>query len=326
MGKRTENSTTYGPVGNNNKRKCFKFHVRWTFVLESGKAVLIEKDVVETCNIGRLVEDAFDRISDEFSVHFVNDEVKIEVKEEEVSLEEESDEHGHMSASSIDSGNRNQGSNAEAKNAPIELGMRRYSYDVFMKRVQGPETYYHIDRDKSVRENLMGKVIVEYPEFIVAHPAVSHEYFEKQTSAVDYRRGQKAPTRPSAQKDEPKNKSQVAGENEKGERSNLYNWKGGKGGKKPKFNSTVDLSKTELKEWQKEALKRANQNDRTEFPVMPAVTPIPRDIPAPSPQKKMKTEEEKKRDAAERQRALQSAMKFFDTNQISSDDEEEEDD
>ena len=90
----------------------------------------------------------------------------------------------------------------------------------------------------------------------------------------------------------------------------------------------MDLSKTELKEWQKEALKRANQNDRTEFPVMPAVTPtyITRDIPAPSPQKKIKTEEEKKRDAAERQRALQSAMKFFDTNQISSDEEEEEDD
>ena len=68
---------------------------------------------------------------------FLNFKVKIEVKEEEVSLEEESDEHGHMSASSIDSGNRN---DQEAKNTPIELGMRRYSYDVFMKRVQGMET------------------------------------------------------------------------------------------------------------------------------------------------------------------------------------------
>ena len=48
--------------------------------------------------------------------------------------EAESDENGHLSASSIESG-RNEISN-ESKNAPIELGNQKYSFEVFMKRVQ----------------------------------------------------------------------------------------------------------------------------------------------------------------------------------------------
>jgi len=57
----------------------------------------------------------------------------VEIKDEFVE-EAESDENGHLSASSIESG-RNEISN-ESKNAPIELGNQKYSFEVFMKRVQ----------------------------------------------------------------------------------------------------------------------------------------------------------------------------------------------
>jgi len=355
MARRAENTTTFGPISRNNKQKCFKFHIRWTFVLESGKVVVVDKNVLETWNIGRLVEESIDKLPPANSAPFINNKVKVEVKEEHGAPDElESDENGHMSASSIDSGKQN---DQDRKTLPIELGMCKYSYDVFMKRVQGPEKYYHIDRDKSIRENLNGRVIVEYPEFIIAQPEHASDFFEKLTNQVDYKRGQKAPVRPGAKEERPKGKGKKdlsrdeKPDGAKNDRANLYDWKANKrphGGKKQKvnFNSSVDLSNVALKEWQKEALKRASvqnkkhESYKTEW-CEPTPKPDPVKTPVPaghvavkepvwnlnvSPVKKAKTEDERNKEAEERKRTLQSAMKFFNTNEISSDEEEEEDD
>ena len=73
--------------------------------------------------------------------------------------------------------------------------MGKYCYEVFMKRVQGPDRYYHIDKDKSVRDNLNGKVIIEFPEFIVTTADLAIDYFDKITNQIDYKKGQK-PIRP----------------------------------------------------------------------------------------------------------------------------------
>ena len=69
----------------------------------------------------------------------ISGKVKAEVKEEAVSLEEtESDENGQLSASSIDGPNHTQKSPQPEKMAKmIELGMRKYNFDIFMKRAQG---------------------------------------------------------------------------------------------------------------------------------------------------------------------------------------------
>ena len=39
-----------------------------------------------------------------------------------------------------------------------------------MKRITGAESYYLLSPEKSLRENLEGKAIVEYPELIIAPP------------------------------------------------------------------------------------------------------------------------------------------------------------
>ena len=62
----------------------------------------------------------------------------------------------------------------------------------------GPEKYYLIDRDKSVLSNLYGRIVAEYPEFIVTSVSTSQHYLEKLTQAVDFTRGKKAPLRPGA--------------------------------------------------------------------------------------------------------------------------------
>merc|ERR1712228_626587 len=92
-------------------------------------------------------------------------------------------------------------------------------------------------------------------------------------------------------------------------------------GLKKSFNSSVDLSNVVLQEWQKEALKQANQKsnhsgaykkDRSR-PAQP-VKSVP-----PSPVKRKKTEEELKAEIEEKKKSLKSAMRIFDTNAISSD-------
>ena len=67
--------------------------------------------------------------------------VKVEVKEEPSSMEEnESDENGTLSASSVDGATPsfpNETEHTEKMTQMIELGMRKYNFDIFMKRAQG---------------------------------------------------------------------------------------------------------------------------------------------------------------------------------------------
>ena len=120
--------------------------------------------------------------------------MKQESRVEDVPSEEtESDENDHLSASSVDAPQKSSESK-EIMNLPLD-GLKKYDYEVFMKRVHGPEKYYHLDKDKSVRENLVGKVILEYPEFLVVTTDLTGKYFEKITTEVDYKKGQK-PIRP----------------------------------------------------------------------------------------------------------------------------------
>ena len=56
---------------------------------------------------------------------------------------------------------------------------------------QGTEQYYHIDKDKSIRENLNGKVIVEFPDFLIVPEESGNYYFDKVTDQIDYKKGQK---------------------------------------------------------------------------------------------------------------------------------------
>ena len=53
------------------------------------------------------------------------------------------------------------------------------SFSVYMKRIYGPnENYYLLSNEKSIRENLQGRAIIEYPEFIISF-CVGIRLFEK---------------------------------------------------------------------------------------------------------------------------------------------------
>ena len=75
---------------------------------------------------------------------------------------------------------------------PVEKSNQKYRYEIFMKRTHGPEKYYQIDREKSIRENLVGKVIIEFPEFILTPTDLATPFFQKETQEVDFKKGQKA--------------------------------------------------------------------------------------------------------------------------------------
>ena len=50
-----------------------------------------------------------------------------------------------------------------------------------MKRITGSESYYQFAPEKSLRENLEGKAIVEYPELIIAAPTQWAYYHSRLT-------------------------------------------------------------------------------------------------------------------------------------------------
>ena len=58
--------------------------------------------------------------------------------------------------------------NDETMEKPLEMDKKKYSYEVFMKRIVGQELYYQLDKEKTVIENLKGKILLEFPEFIIA--------------------------------------------------------------------------------------------------------------------------------------------------------------
>merc|ERR1712156_25356 len=80
---------------------------------------------------------------------------------------------------------------------PIERGKEKYVFNVFMRRVCGPEKYYLFDNTKSLRENLEGKAIIEYPELVICSPTRLVYYHERLTSEIDYRKGKK-PQKPTS--------------------------------------------------------------------------------------------------------------------------------
>lgn len=53
---------------------------------------------------------------------------------------------------------------------PLEIAEKKYNYEVFMRRIVGQELYYHLDKEKTLLENLKGKILLEFPEFIVTTP------------------------------------------------------------------------------------------------------------------------------------------------------------
>ena len=127
------------------------------------------------------------------------------------------------------------------------------------------------------------------------------------------------------------------------DRSKAYEWKNSnsKPGSNPhpknqkvqrrNFNAAVDLKKAALQDWQKEALKRANQNSNHmksyESEWNAPVEKKPKETePIPEEPKPVKSEEDVKKELEEKKKSLLSAMKFFDTDQISSDEDDEEDD
>jgi hypothetical protein len=105
----------------------------------------------------------------------------------------------------------------------------------------------------------------------------------------------------------------------------------------------VDLAEVQLNDWQKEALtkaakkdfqnlkKKPSKNDWTKKLIADAPPVLIKKIAVqpvvkPQPPKRVKTEEEIAKENEERRKELMGAMKFFDTNDISSDEAEEEDD
>ena len=110
-----------------------------------------------------------------------------------------------------------------------------------MKRISGSEAYYLFDNAKSLRENLHGRAIVEYPEFILVPPQQWQHFHQNLTTQLDYIPGQR-PIRPngnnSTQKREKPKKSELD------ERKKQYNWD----------NKKIKLNNVELEPWIQEAL------------------------------------------------------------------------
>lgn len=64
---------------------------------------------------------------------------------------------------------------------PLEMDKKKYSYEIFMKRIVGQELYYQLDKEKTVLENLKGKILLEFPEFIIATNETAQVKFNKQS-------------------------------------------------------------------------------------------------------------------------------------------------
>lgn len=62
---------------------------------------------------------------------------------------------------------------------PLEMDKKKYSYEIFMKRIVGQELYYQLDKEKTVLENLKGKILLEFPEFIIATNETAQVKFKK---------------------------------------------------------------------------------------------------------------------------------------------------
>ena len=93
-------------------------------------------------------------------------QIKVEVKEEPSEEEPETIESDET-ASSIGIP-RFHFQNDATMEKPLEMDKKKYSYEIFMKRIVGQELYYQLDKEKTVLENLKGKILLEFPEFIIA--------------------------------------------------------------------------------------------------------------------------------------------------------------
>lgn len=190
-------------------KKCFKFHIRWTLHLSNRKITKDETDIYEIWNLGRVVQGVLDNTDSDAASEFNASEIKVEVKEEPSEEEPETIESDET-ASSIGIP-RFQFQNDATMEKPLEMDKKKYSYEIFMKRIVGQELYYQLDKEKTVLENLKGKILLEFPEFIVATNETAQYYKEKSTIHLDYVKGApvpmpahkapKAPKRPRKEKE-----------------------------------------------------------------------------------------------------------------------------
>lgn len=210
-GKYVAESTTEKSITKQKLRakKCFKFHIRWTLHLSNRKITKDETDIYEIWNLGRVVQGVLDNTDSDAASEFNASEVKIEVKEEPSEEEPETIESDET-ASSIGIP-RFHLQNDETMEKPLEMDKKKYSYEVFMKRIVGQELYYQLDKEKTVIENLKGKILLEFPEFIIATNETAQYYNQKSTIHLDYIKGApvpmpahkapKAPKRPRKEKE-----------------------------------------------------------------------------------------------------------------------------
>lgn len=265
MAKREENTTVIGTVkGINNKNKkpmkLFQFHIKWTLDLSSGKTVVIDTKILETWNIGKLSEKIISGLEDSKD-EFERSDVKAEVMEnndEPVTLD--SDDTGVISGSSVEPpcGESPEDSEILEMGKPIERGKEKYVFNVLMRRVCGPEKYYLFDNAKSLRENLEGKAIIEYPELVICSPTRLNYYHENLTSEIDYRKGKK-PQKPGLNASSNVGSAETMNESQNGTNKA---WK-----------QRVNMDGVELEPWQKALLnpqkkkkenRKRNKNDRTD--------------------------------------------------------------
>lgn len=259
MSKRDHNTTVIGTVkGINNKHKkpmkLFQFHVKWVLHLSSGKTVHFDTKILETWNIGKLGERVIANLDAHQMAEFERSDVKAEIieKHDEPSTFD-SDDTGVVSGSSVEPPDIPPEENEIFDLGKIiERGKEKYVFNVFMQRICGPEKYYLFENDKTLRENLEGKAIIEYPELIISSPTELEFYHERLTAEVDYRKGKK-PVKPSAIP----SAGVSVGEPEL-EKNDSLKWK----------NKGVDMDGVDLEPWQKAALnsqknkKRRNNNDK----------------------------------------------------------------
>jgi len=331
MSKKTENTTVIttvkGLFGKNNKPvKLFHFHIKWTLDLSTGKEAILNTKIVETWNIGKLVEKV---IKSSNTIEFDQFDVKAEPgADERRSLHEEEEEDessGHVSGGSVTVAETQSTVNHEHAELckPIEPGKERFVYNVLMKRITGPEAYYLFAPEKSLRENLEGKALLEYPELILAPPAQWPYYHARLTDQVDYKKG-KRPQRPD----------QVPRDEKEEKAGTMKKWSKAK---------NVNMKGVELEDWQKEALagggnkRRQKPKEKTRKLAEPRPNePGQHRVQQPAQKLNGPEREAMSIGVAETAKSLTkttqltktpskvakvNTMKFFDTSQISSDSE-----
>ncbi|CAG5103800.1 Oidioi.mRNA.OKI2018_I69.chr1.g942.t1.cds [Oikopleura dioica] len=189
------NRTVYSEYGERKgpgkAKKCFKFHVRWTFHLSDRKISRDETDIYEIWNLGRIVQGVIDKIDSEAASEFSGSDIKVEVKEEPFEEEPETIESDET-ASSIEC-HRLPGKKSAEMERPLEMAEKKYNYEVFMRRIVGQELYYHLDKEKTLLENLKGKILLEFPEFIVTTTEKAQYFKDRGTAHHDYVKGQPPP-------------------------------------------------------------------------------------------------------------------------------------